>query len=366
MRLAQFIERSREAILAESTTYAAQIPALKAAPPAILRDHMPLVLDSVVLDLKKSQSRAESIDKSRGEAPANATETAAETHGVLRARSGLDIEQLVAEYRVLRSCVLRLWAEGRESDVGVAEDTMRFNEAIDQAIAESVRFYNTEIVKWREIFLAVLGHDLRNPLNAIVLTAQVLATKANETTERDINALLRNSRRMGVLLESLLEYNKSALGIAMHVDREPVDLGPQCREEVEMLRRAFPSKQIEFSLKGDAQGTFDNSRIREALSNLVSNAAQHSPDGAVVTVAVEGREADVEISTENIAADIPVNDLNALFEPLRRRPDEANAVTKNLGLGLFIVRQIARAHGGEVTASPVGGRLRFSIVIPKH
>jgi signal transduction histidine kinase len=292
---------------------------------------------------------------------------AAQTHGMLRARSGLTIEQFIAEYRVLRSCVLRLWADAHWPDRHTIEDTMRFNEAIDQAVSESVAIYNAEVERWRTLFLGVLGHDLRGPLNAMLLTAELLARTAKEpaVVER-VNALVRNCDRLETLLDSLLEYNKSALGIGMMIHRSKVDLAVLCKDEVDVLRAALPATQIVFKAEGDTSGHFDGSRVREAVANLIFNAAQHGHSVAPVTLLVAEHDGGVQVSTENESEPIPHEVLQNLFEPLRRYASEAPRDSRrNLGLGLFIVREIARAHGGDVTVSMEGRRVRFRMDLPK-
>lgn len=158
MLLADFIEFAKEQILAESVAYAKTILSLKDEEEAVLRNHLPKVLEAISADLRNPQSRTESIAKSLGRAPAVGHETAAETHGLSRARSGLHIEQVVAEYRALRSCVLRLWADAAPPHADALQDVGRFNEAIDQALAESVRVYAGEVERWQQLFLGVLGH----------------------------------------------------------------------------------------------------------------------------------------------------------------------------------------------------------------
>lgn len=367
MRLAQFIRHAREAILAQSLVYAAQIPALSGSAREVLRNHLPIVLETICLDLEQPQDRAQSIEKSLGHAPVLSEETAAQTHGTLRARLGLDVEQLVAEYRVIRSCVLRLWMEATPPDRFVLEDMLRFNEVIDQAVAESVAFYATEKEKWRNIFLAVLGHDLRDPLSAMLMTAELI--ERNGQAAHLGGALLRNGRRLAALLDSLLEYSQLALGDSLQVSRTPVDLAVQCREEVEMLQNAFPHQHMVFAATADAQGLFDGSRVRQALSNLVSNAAQHSPRGSTIEVAVTGGPDRVEVVTRNPAAPLTRPVLEGLFEPLQRRAgageDADEDAVRHLGLGLFIVREIARAHQGEVHASTGDGCIEFKMCLPK-
>lgn len=367
MRLAEFIDQARAQIIAESVEYAQQIPMLSGEAIDVVRDHLHLVLDAIARDLEKPQTRAESIAKSQGRGPALAEDTAAQTHGLLRARSGLTVEQLVAEYRVLRSSVLRLWTEAHVPDKDAAVDTLRFNEAIDQAVAESVAFFAAELQRWRSIFLAALGHDLRGPLNAMLLAAEVLSHPSQPPkVASSAKVLLRSGRNMESLLESLLEYSKSELGMGMTLHRAKVDLALLCRDELEFLRVGVPGIRIDFQSKGDTVGEFDGARVREALANLIHNAAQHGSDGAPVSVTVTGEDRAVRISVENDTEPIPVEALQTLFEPLRRyRAGDDTSKGRNLGLGLFLVREIARAHGGDATASMVGDRVSFALLFPR-
>jgi len=145
VRLAAFIVDRMEAILAEWESFAStQMPAAARMSPLALRDHAKYMLEAVAKDLTTPQTRAEQSEKSKGRAfdEVNAPETAAQTHAVLRARSGFDINQLVAEYRALRASVLRLWIDAGPLDQGGVQDIVRFNEAIDQAVAESVGHFH--------------------------------------------------------------------------------------------------------------------------------------------------------------------------------------------------------------------------------
>lgn len=135
MRLADFIEHGRESILAEAASFARTLPTLRDAPEETLRDHFSQCLDAIVTDMRQSQSRTQSIEKSRGRGPRNEATTAAEEHGEARANSGLTTTQLVSEFRALRASVLRLWADQHTPDAHTPDDLIRFNEAIDQALA---------------------------------------------------------------------------------------------------------------------------------------------------------------------------------------------------------------------------------------
>ncbi|MDM0085545.1 HAMP domain-containing sensor histidine kinase [Variovorax sp. J31P179] len=369
MQISDFIERAREEILAESVAHAKTIFALGDEGEVVLRDHLPKLLEAISADLRTPQSRTESIERSRGRAPWGhpSEATAAATHGLLRARSGLHVEQLVAEFRALRSCVLRLWAEASVADADSIRDIGRFNEAIDQALAESVREYAAEVERWQQIFLGVLGHDLRGPLNAVSLTAQVMARRAPKAMSASAAALTRGTHRMAVLLDSLLEYNRAGLGAGMAIELAPGDLAAACEEELELQRAALPGARIEWVVQGDTRLQFDSSRMCEALGNLVANAVKHGLPSEPVTVQLEGDDDVVRLSVENaIGRHLSRGEIERLFEPLRRGTKEAPRTDRShLGLGLFIARQIARAHGGDVIGQSTSQRICFTMTVPR-
>jgi signal transduction histidine kinase len=342
---------------------------LKDEEEGVLRNHLPKILQAISADLRSKQSRTESIEKSLGRAPPTSAgePTAAETHGVLRARSGLHVEQLAAEYRALRSCVLRLWGDAFAANADAVRDIGRFNEAVDQALAESLRKYAAEVERWQQIFLGVLGHDLRGPLNAISLTAQVMALRAPETLSASAATLTRGTRRMAELLDSLLEYNRAGLGAGMAIEAAPGDLEATCKEELDLQRAAHPGARIELAVQGDTRLDFDSSRMCEALGNLVTNAVKHGLPSEPVVVKLSGGVDAVSLSVEiAVSKHIPSSDIERLFEPLRRGSEERpKSDRSHLGLGLFIARQIARAHGGDVTGVSTPQKICFTVTVPR-
>ena len=337
---------------------------------ATLRDHAEQILQAVSKDLRKPQTRAQQATKAQGHAIAllNADETAAQTHALLRATGGFTIRQLVAEYRALRASVLRLWSDATPSGPQAMEDIGRFNEAIDQAIAESVDYFSSEVDRWRAVFLGALGHDLRGPLNAVLLTSQLLSvlsqgTPASEPTAR----LIRSGERMRQLLDDLLDYNRSSLDVGIPISRTTSDLATASREEIELLRAALPAVTIELVTQGSTLGNWDPSRVKQIVSNLVTNAAKYGERGGTVLVKLLGEDSEVRLSVENSGPAIPAETLDALFEPLRRGANlETQSERENLGLGLFIVRQVALAHGGHVVVDSVDGRTVFTVTLPKN
>ena len=365
MRLATFLETARDQILDEAVAFARTIPALEHTGEQALRDHLPDVLKAISADLRTAQSRTEAIVKSHGHAPDASSQTSAETHGLTRAHDGIDIQQLVAEFRALRSSILRLWAEAHPVQPDAIDDIMRFNEAIDQAVAESVKFYAEERERWREIFLGVLGHDLRGPLSTISLTVAVLRKQGIAPVQQTA-MLTRGVARMKSLLDTLLEYSRASLGVGMALQLESVDLASACGEELELQRAAHPDAEIDYDAHGPTDGAFDASWVREALGNLVSNAIKHGDTAEPVTVNLEGDDNYVRVIVEN-AGELPSDDIEKLFEPLRQgKIGSKQSDRTHLGLGLFIVRQVARAHGGDVTGSCSDRRVRFTMELPKR
>lgn len=364
VRLTHFLQESLDPILDEAVAFARTIPALQQTDERTLRDHLPELLRVIAADIGASQTRGESIKKSQGNAAAAFSETSAQTHGLMRARDGINIEQLVAEFRALRSSVLRLWADAHAPGSDAIRDIMRFNEAIDQAVAESVQFYANERERWRQIFLGVVGHDLRSPLQAIAVTVEAMQRQAI-APESQTTVLARGAQRIKSLLDTLLEYSRVNLGLGMSLQREACDLATACKEEIELQRIAHPLALIEYEVSGETEGLFDKSRVREALANLVSNAIKHGAPGEPTVVRIEGDSVCVRLFVEN-SGDLPVGDAELLFEPLYQPSDtQVRTDRTHLGLGLFIVRQIARAHGGEIAGSSSGGRVCFILKLPR-
>jgi signal transduction histidine kinase len=373
MRLAAFIESNAEEIISAAEDFCRTLlPAARHLDSESLRDDLPKILDAIVKDLGTAQTPAEAQRKSLGHAPLaqGAPETAAQTHAVQRAKAGFEISQMVSEYRALRASVLRLWlSPGQVLDEDSVGDMERFNEAIDQAVAESVAHFTAEADRWRHIFLAVLGHDLRGPLNAVLMTAEILSrvargTPTTEYTER----LIRSGKRMKDLLDSLLDYSRSSLGQGIAIRRSRVDLAAACEEELAVLRAALPGHQIDLVVTGATEGEFDASRVRESLANLVFNAARFAAEGSPISVTVSGTQANVSLSVANQGATIPSDALPSLFEPLRRgqiEPADESAGRANLGLGLFIVQEVAVAHGGGVEVTSGEGTTVFTVTLAR-
>jgi len=372
MRLAEFIDKEMESILAEWEAFARTLlPASGGLDIAALRDHAEQILRTAARDLRSHQSPSDQAAKSRGEdsRPRPEAETAAETHGLLRATSGFTLRQLVAEYRALRATVLRLWAdqEGHGSNPHMLVDMTRFNEAIDQAVAESVDFFALETDRWRNVFLGVVGHDLRGPLNAILLTSQLLTRLESEPVNKLAARLINGGQRMKLLLDDLLDYSRVSLDLGIPVSPTVADLAIACEEEVDLQRAVWPAHTIELVTSGITDGLWDSARLKQVVSNLISNAAKYGDQGAPIVVRLSGDDEHVAISVENSGPTISADEIETVFDPLRRAAQvEGDNERASLGLGLFIVREIVQAHGGTVAVSSNAGRTVFSLTLPRR
>jgi signal transduction histidine kinase len=269
----------------------------------------------------------------------------------------------------LRASVLRLWTEACQPNEIKLEDVIRFNEAIDQALAESVEFFSEQVERARNLLLGMLGHDMRNPLNTILMTALHLASlNAGAEISDAASRLIRSGASMKALLDDLVDFNRTKLGLGIKIVPTNVDLAPAFVDELEELRGAHPGRQLELQVVGDTRGLWDGPRLRQLLRNLVSNAIKHGAPDAPVSVVLTGQEADVCLEVMNSGRAIEPSALDQIFDPLRRGPSqqESHDIDEGLGLGLYIVREVARAHGGEVYVHSDRGQTVFGVRLPRH
>ena len=371
MRLADFILRQPEPILAQWEAFAASlVPAAAIMEPSALRDHAPEILRAVAKDLQTAQTREAQHEKSVGRAPApiNATETAAQTHALLRARSGFNIKQLTAEYRALRASVLRLWMDDCAPDTPHLDDIIRFDEAIDQALAESVDFFSAQVEQSRNLLLGMLGHDMRSPLQAIQMTASYLeALNAGERVSDAAGRLIRSGARMQALLDDLCDFNRTKLGLGINVIPKRVNLADVLAEELEELRAIHPNRQIELHVTGDPQGVWDGQRLQQLLGNLVLNALKYGAQDTPVRVMVTCEATHIRIDVSNRGPAIERETLARIFDPLMRGQEHRSKDDRagNLGLGLYIASEIAKAHNGAIEAHSDETETSFSVSLPR-
>jgi signal transduction histidine kinase len=358
MRLADFIVANREPILAEWEAFARTCtPASAPMDIESLRDHASAMLTVIAADLDTPQGGRAQAEKSRGNAPAGDDEapTAAEEHGADRAGSGFTIEQMVSEYRALRASVIRLWAKSRgELEPRDLVDLTRFNEAIDQSLAESVTRYTQELDQSKEMFLAILGHDLRTPLGAVLTSARFML-ETQELKEPSLTLTARiasSSTRMVHMIGALLDFTRSRLGGGIPVEREAMNMGKVVHDVVDEITAAHPQRTIAVDARGEQQGEWDAARISQALTNLVMNALEHGSKATPVTVETCGDAREITIAVHNSGRAIPADRLTGIFNPMKPREmteeTAAGGPHGNLGLGLYIAERIVHAHQGRI------------------
>lgn len=251
------------------------------------------------MHVKSHEQREKSLG--RGPSPPEARETAAQTHALMRARRGSNINQMVAEYRALRVSVLRRWIDDFQLIAADLVDLMRFNEAIDQAVAESVEFLEAELEESRNLLLGMLGHDLRGPLHTIQMTATYLTMlDAGAEVSEAADPLERSSASMNALINDLNDFNRAKLGLGIDdITPEDTDLTRVIGDGIDQLRGAYPDHRIELEMTGNLVGVWDDRRVQQLLSNLVINALRYGSADQPVRVAVSGDGADVELTVAN-------------------------------------------------------------------
>lgn len=373
-RLSDFIRANTETILQAWENFARTVE-----PPAFtmddedLRDHAHQMLTAIANDLDTPQSDRERVIKSEGlGVREEKKDTAAETHAETRLLSGYTVVQLVSEYRALRSSVLSLWDVASSSESSTAmRDMTRFNEAVDQALAESVARYEQLVNQSRDMFLAILGHDLRNPLGVLVSGSSFIMQASNIPPKYILTAtrMFNSSKRMNGLINDLIDFTRTHLGPGIPINPKSSDLVEICGQVVDELRTYHSERQILISAAKNVNAPVDSGRISQMLSNLIGNAIQHGNADSPVVVELSNSNNDIVISVKNYGAVIPANKFNAIFDPLVRIGGHSEDPMENssLGIGLFIAREIARAHHGDITVtSDKANGTRFTVVIPNN
>lgn len=372
-RLPAFIFENVEAIVGEWEVFARTLtPTSDGMTSNALRDHILQILNFIAKDIATSQTPKEQTRKSRGEKGKRSYSTASETHASLRLADGFDIEQVVSEYRALRASVLKLWGRTRPSmDAEDLESLMRFNESVDQVLAESARYYTHAIAYSKDIVAGILIHDIRDPLQAVTLSTQLLLHTAS-LTERQVSiaqGVLESAARIGVLVDNLLDVTRSRFGGEALIVRSPMDAGFVAQQVVEELQAAHPDRPIELDAFGDLTCEWDKARVAQVFSNLLDNAIQHGFKDTPIYVSVNGTPDAIRIEVNNDGPQMAPGKMDTIFDPLGRadatpadKPGQ-----KNLGLGLFITREIVRAHGGDirVSSSEKDGTV-LTVLIPRR
>lgn len=222
-----------------------------------------------------------------------------------------------------------------------------------------------ETLRLNEELMAVVGHDLRNPLNVVLMTTAVLETTSDPQLKKCVERLQSSGARMQQIIEELFDLARARLGGGIPIERKPLDLEAVTRKAVAEFEATSPSRPIDVRVSGDVNGSWDAGRLAQVLSNLIGNALRHGSVSVPITVELSGGEQEVVASVHN-GGTIPPDLMPRLFEPFQPGVGRRTRA-EGLGLGLYIVQQIVHAHGGEVrvSSSPEAGT-RFEVRLPRN
>jgi signal transduction histidine kinase len=290
--------------------------------------------------------------------------------GSLTACQFSDEDRLLFRAMANRASAFIVQAQLRDAERAAHAEVERTAELLREDIAERRRVESRlrEEVEDRERVMGILGHDLRNPLNGISMATGVLLQRTADQPEvhRGLKLVERSASRMARMIRDLLDFTRSRHG-GIPVVPAPVDLHELAREVRAELEPSDPGRRIRVEASGDVRCRVDRDRIGQVMSNLISNGLQHGdPDGPVV-VRLTGSERAVEVSVENRGPAVAPGRRAEIFQPfVQLAADGAEGRRAGLGLGLYIVNQIVRAHGGSVSLDSDGGRVIFTVTLPRR
>jgi two-component system, OmpR family, phosphate regulon sensor histidine kinase PhoR len=363
-RLAALIRQEHDALLSSWRQQVRQLPSARHLEIPVLNDHIPALLDELVTALECGSDQT---------IPEALVEASPPAHGWQRLQEAFDIQEVVAEYNILRGCIHDLAERNGLSLQG--EPFHVLNRVLDQAIGLALQTYTTqqalEVQKRREEYIAFVAHDLRTPLNAISLAARVLEVtygKQGARTEiaKMLETLGRNVQQLQALVEKIIEENtnlRTETGVKL--ERREFDLWPLVEALIHDLRpiagtgstkliNKVPPKLVVFA---------DASLMRRVFQNLIANAIKYTPRGKVIIGARDLPVKNlVECWVSDDGAGIPEPQLEKVFEELKPSAAEEGG----LGLGLAIVKTFVEAHGGRVTVeSKEGVGSKFHFILPR-
>lgn len=229
---------------------------------------------------------------------------------------------------------------------------------------EKLRLYEQALRKhFEEDLVAIVSHDLRTPLNAISLAANSLErrTELSEEDARFLRIILSSAGRAARLVHDLLDYTQVLRGTAPALQRQRFCLASLTQDILEEVRASHPTVQFRLESVGPTEGSWDRDRLAQVIANLVGNAASHGA-GEVVQLKLFGKDEGMSLEVHNHGEPIPGALIPELFEPMRRGTTSPRR--GSVGLGLFIVREIVRAHGGSVAVQSDAEGTTFSVSLP--
>lgn len=332
-----------------------------------LVDHLPLVLEELSRTLRAQQGHREPPSPSRAK-------QLAQLHGEQRFRKGFDLRRLVQEFGLLRDCVIDLFQE--EGLANVLEPILLTNRFITDAVTESVAQFVAERdgdllerVQFEQQLIGIVSHDLRDPLASIQLAAGTLLQPGSLDAQQAsiVSRIFSASDRAIRLIADLLDFTATRFGPTLTIRRSPCDIHQLVRQVVDEIALGASKRQLTLKAEGDGQGEWDDDRIAQIVTNLVNNALVYSPDSSTIVIQSRGEPTEIRLSVHNEGAPIPTEAMASLFKPMVRASRVSSKSGRSIGLGLYIVDQIVRAHGGRVDVrSAAAEGTTFTVTLPRH
>lgn len=368
MTLADFIVENVDEILVEWVEFARTLSSGKELEVEALRNHARKMLLAVAADMRTSQSDQQQQAKSRGEGSLHVTmeDTAAETHGDQRYFQGFKLEELIAEFRALRATVIRLWTRRTTINDQTVYELTRFNEGVDQLLAESVVHFVRQLDRARQLFLGVLGHDLRTDLQVILSCSDRLQhSPSKEQIEKYAPHIAESAHHIRALAEDLLDVVRTQLGRQLPLEGASMDAAEVCEEVLHPFQQLHPGCEIRLRIEGDVAGKWDRNRIQQMLANLLRNAFQHGDPTRPITLTARGAEDSVVFQVHNFGDPISRSLIPHIFDPMRQGMEGTDRTS--LGLGLYIASAIAQAHQGTISMSSSEAEgTTFTVRVPRN
>lgn len=362
-RLAALIGQERTSLLISWREQVRELPCARHLDTPTLTDHIPTLLDELAAALKAHSDQTIPEALCEGTPPA---------HGAQRVQDGFDIEEVVAEYNILRGCIHDL--ADANGLILQGKPFHIINRVLDEAIGLAVQTYATEraneVQQRREEYLSFVAHDLRTPLNAIALAGRVLELRSeNQNTDAEnvkmLKTLRRNVQHLETLVAKVIQENSNlTTEIGVKVERREVDLWPLVESLIHDLHpvAGTSTTQLINEVPDDLVVYADAALLRRVFQNLIANAINYTPRGQIIIAANEiSDEEGVEISVTDDGAGIPAERLEKVFDISETDPLKEGG----FGLGLAIVKTFVEAHGGKVTVdSKEGAGSKFSFTLP--
>ncbi|NOK17680.1 ATP-binding response regulator [Corallococcus carmarthensis] len=223
--------------------------------------------------------------------------------------------------------------------------------------------------EFEQQLIGIVSHDLRNPLNAILLSANALLQRDDlgERATKNTGRIISSAERANRLIRDLLDVTQARLGGGLPVHRGRMDFHEVTRQSLEEVQVAFPERQVVLEQQGDGLGTWDEERLGQVVQNLVTNALRYGEPGSTVRMSTREDGNDLVLEVHNRGRPIPPEMLPTLFQAMRRGNHDEGRSSRSVGLGLYIVQQVVRAHGGHVSAaSSAEAGTTFTVRLPRE